>query len=71
MLNVSDSFLVRKKVAIEIISNELKNIAQMEYSRHHCIHNFTANQLSAIAAYVFLKYHLVIYQKDRLSFYAI
>ena len=33
--------------------DELKNIAQIEHSRHRSLHNFTVNLLSAVAAYCF------------------
>ncbi len=34
---------------------ELKNIAQIEHSRHRSFNNFIANALSAIAAYCFFE----------------
>ena len=43
--------LLRKRVIIETIDDELKNIAQVEHSRHRAFDNFIVNILSAIAAY--------------------
>ena len=46
-------FLLR--VLIETVNDELKNIAQIEHSRHRSFNNFMANALSAIAAYCFFE----------------
>jgi hypothetical protein len=37
------------------VNDELKNIAQIEHSRHRSFNNFIANALSAIAAYCFFE----------------
>ena len=47
---LSDKLLLRKRAIIETVNDELKNIAQMEHSRHGTFHNFIVNLLSAIAA---------------------
>ena len=39
----------------KIVNDELKNIAQIEHSRHRSFSNFIANSLSAIAAYCFFE----------------
>lgn len=39
------------KAIIETINDELKNIAQVEHSRHRCFENFVVNMLGALAAY--------------------
>ena len=36
---------------IETVNDKLKNIAQVEHSRHRCFDNFIVNLLGAIAAY--------------------
>jgi len=36
---------------IETVNDELKNIAQVEHSRHRCLKNFIVNLFGAIAAY--------------------
>ena len=41
------------KAIIETINDELKNIAQVEHSRHRCFENFVVNMLGALAAYCF------------------
>ena len=39
------------KAIIETINDELKNIAQVEHSKHRCFENFVVNMLGALAAY--------------------
>ena len=51
LMSVSDKLLLRKRVIIETVNDELKNIAQVEHSRHRCFDNFIFNLLEAIAAY--------------------
>ncbi len=45
--------LLRKRAIIETINDELKNIAQVEHSRHRSFENFVVNMLGAIASYCF------------------
>jgi hypothetical protein len=51
LMSVSDKLLLRKRAIIETINDELKNIAQVEHSRHRCFDNFIVNILGALAAY--------------------
>lgn len=51
LMSVSDKLLLRKRAIIETVNDELKNIAQMEHSRHRSFENFIVNMLGAIAAY--------------------
>jgi hypothetical protein len=53
LMKVSDRLLLRKRAIIETVNDELKNIAQVEHSRHRSLHNFALNTLSAIAAYCY------------------
>ena len=53
-MSIADKILLRKRALIETVNDELKNIAQIEHSRHRSFSNFIANSLSAIAAYCFL-----------------
>ncbi len=54
LMSIADKILLRKRAVIETVNDELKNIAQIEHSRHRSFNNFIANALSAIAAYCFL-----------------
>ncbi len=51
LMSVSDKLLLRKRAIIETVNDELKNIAQVEHSRHRIFDNFIVNLLSGIAAY--------------------
>jgi hypothetical protein len=46
-----DKLLLRKRAVIESVNDQLKNISQIEHSRHRSINNFMVNLLSDIAAY--------------------
>ena len=48
-----DSVILRKRSIIETINDELKNMAQVEHSRHRSFHNFVNNLMSGLAAYCF------------------
>ena len=48
-----DSVILRKRSIIETINDELKNMAQVEHSRHRSFHNFVNNLISDLAAYCF------------------
>ena len=51
LMSVSAKLLLRKRAIIETVTDELKNIAQVEHSRHRSFNNFIVNQLGAIAAH--------------------
>ena len=51
IMKVADRLLLRKRAIIETINDELRNIAQMEHSRHNSFGNFMVNALGALATY--------------------
>lgn len=51
LMSVADKVLLRKRAIIETVNDELKNIAQIEHSRHRSFDNFVVNMLGALAAY--------------------
>lgn len=53
LMGLRDKILLRKRSVIETINDELKNIAQIEHSRHRGTVNFLMNLLAAITAYCF------------------
>ncbi len=53
IMKISDRLLLRKRTIIETINDELKNITQVEHSRHRSFENFVVNTLWAIATYCF------------------
>ena len=50
LMSVADKIMLCKRT---LVDDELKNIAQIEHSRHRSFTNFFTNALSAIAAYCF------------------
>ena len=54
MMAVIDKILLRKRSTIETINDELKNICQVEHSRHRSFLNFLSNLISGLIAYSFL-----------------
>lgn len=54
LMSLGDKILLRKRSIIETINDELKNICQIEHSRHRCFGNFLTNLISGLLAYSFL-----------------
>jgi hypothetical protein len=54
LMDMTDKILLRKRSIIETVNDFLKNICQIEHSRHRSPRNFLVNLLSAIVAYSFL-----------------
>ena len=54
LMNLYDRLMLRKRTVIESVNDFLKNICNIEHSRHRSITNFLVNLLSALAAYSFL-----------------
>ena len=53
LMSQEDKVLLRKRSLIESVNDELKNIAQIEHSRHRSVRNFITNAFAAIAAYCY------------------
>jgi len=51
LMTISDQLLLRKRVLIETINDQLKNISQIEHSRHRSPLNFVVNVLAGLIAY--------------------
>lgn len=50
-LNLSDKLLLRKRAMIETVFDQLKNISQIEHTRHRSFWNFLVNLASGLIAY--------------------
>src|SRR5699024_7144114 len=50
---VSDKILLRKRSIIETVNDELKNMCQVEHSRHRSVGNFFTNLIAGLIAYSF------------------
>lgn len=53
LMEMSDKILLRKRSVIETVNDELKNICQVEHSRHRSFGNFLSNLISGLVAYCF------------------
>ena len=53
LLSVFDQLLLRKRALIETINDQLKNICQIEHSRHRSTMNFFVNVIAALIAYTY------------------
>lgn len=51
LMEMIDKLLLRKRSVIESINDQLKNISQIEHTRHRSIWNFACNILGGLAAY--------------------
>lgn len=51
LLTLFDKILLRKRSIIETVNDQLKNISNIEHSRHRSIKNFIVNMLCALIAY--------------------
>jgi len=53
LMPLFDKLMLRKRAIIETINDQLKNISQIEHSRHRSVVNFLVNVVSALIAYSF------------------
>ena len=54
LIPLKDKILLRKRSLIETVNDELKNICQIEHSRHRSPKNFLVNLVAGMIAYNFL-----------------
>lgn len=53
LMELKDKILLRKRSVIETVNDELKNMCQVEHSRHRSFGNFITNLISGLIAYCF------------------
>ena len=53
LLSVWDQLMLRKRALIETINDQLKNICQIEHTRHRSRVNFLVNVIAALIAYTY------------------
>jgi len=53
-MQLQDKLLLRKRALIETVNDQLKNICQVEHTRHRSVTNFLGNLVSGLIAYSFL-----------------
>jgi hypothetical protein len=52
LMPLFDKLLLRKRAIIESVNDQLKNISQIEHSRHRSIANFMVNLVAGLVAYI-------------------
>ena len=50
-MKLRDKIILRKRAVIETVNDQLKNVSQIEHTRHRSAGNFLINLLAGIAAY--------------------
>ena len=53
LMSVMDKILLRKRSLIESVNDQLKNISQIEHTRHRSVYNFMVNIVTALIAYTY------------------
>jgi len=53
LMLLHDKIILRKRALIETVNDELKNMCQIEHTRHRSFNNFITNLLSGLIAYSF------------------
>ena len=51
LMNLHDKILLRKRSVIETMNDELKNVCNIEHTRHRSVDNFATNLLAGLIAY--------------------
>ena len=51
LIDIADKILLRQRFIIETINDQLKNISQIEHSRHRSLFNFIVNLIAGLIAY--------------------
>lgn len=53
LMSLIDKILLRKRSIIETVNDQLKNISQIEHTRHRSLFNFMSNVICGLIAYTF------------------
>jgi len=53
LMPILDKLLLRKRSLIETVNDQLKNISQIEHSRHRSVTNFLVNLVAGLIAYTY------------------
>jgi hypothetical protein len=53
LMPLVDKLLLRKRALIETVNDQLKNVCQIEHTRHRSVANFMVNLLAALIAYIY------------------
>jgi hypothetical protein len=53
LMPLVDKLLLRKRALIETVNDQIKNICQIEHTRHRSVANFIVNLVAALIAYTY------------------
>ena len=59
LVKLIDKIMLRKRSLIETVNDQLKNISQIEHSRHRSVWNFLVNLLAGLTAYTYLPHKAI------------
>lgn len=69
-MSLQDMLMLRERTVIETVNDELKNVCQIEHTRHRSVDNFATNLLAGLITYNLLpmkpSMNIEIIDKDRL-----
>jgi len=51
VISMFDKLMLRKRAVIESVFDPLKNMSQIEHSRHRSVHNFLVNLIAELVVY--------------------
>ena len=51
LMNLYDRILLRKRALVETVNDGLKNVCNIEHTRHRSIDNFASNLVARLIAY--------------------
>jgi hypothetical protein len=75
LLPLMDTWLLRKRSLIETVNDQLKNISQIEHSRHRSVTNFLVHLVAGLIAYTYQakkpSLHIRMPQDDSLALVAL
>ena len=60
LISLWDRAIVAKRFIIETINDQLKNISQIEHSRHRSLHGFMLNLMGGLIAYCLKEKNLLL-----------
>ena len=70
LMLLKDKLMLRKRSVIETVNDELKNVCQIEHTRHRSVDNFVTNLIAGLIAYNLLpkkpQMNIEIIDKSRL-----
>lgn len=53
LIPLLDKILLRKRSLIETVNDQLKNISQIQHTRHRSVGNFMVNVIASLIAYTY------------------